>query len=90
MIVGIVVNPLLLYGLPTVASIKAEMLSNRVRRGVKRKLQTVSILVALLVIVGLTRHFVLPRDAQSLTINIVVFFAMFGLLIWAHFRRKSD
>ena len=90
MIVGIVVIPILLYGLPSVASIKAEMQSNRVRQGVKRKFQTVLISVALLVIVGLTGHFVPPRDARSLTINIVVFFAMFSLLIWAHFRRKSD
>ena len=87
---GIFVLPFLLYGLPSAASIRAEISSDRVRRGVKRKLQTVSISVALLVIVGLTRYFVSPRDVLSVTINIVVILTMLCLLIWAHFRRKSD
>jgi hypothetical protein len=87
---GIFVLPVLIYGLPSVASIKAEILSDRVRRAARRKLQTVSISVALLVMMGLTRYFVPPRDSLSLAINIVVFFAMLCLLIWAHFRTKSD
>lgn len=87
---GIFVLPVLVYGLPSVASIKAEISSDRIRRGVKRKLQTVSVSMALVVVVGLTRYFVPPRDTLSLTINIVVFLTMLCLLIWVHFRKKSD
>src|SRR2546427_2271177 len=75
-VAGIFVLPFLIYGLPSAASIRAEISSDRVRRSVKRKLQTVSISVALIVIVGLTRYFVPPHDVLSLTVNIVVFLTM--------------
>jgi hypothetical protein len=87
---GIFVLPFLVFGMPSFASIKTEISSDRVRRGVNRKLQTVSISVALVAIVGLIRYFVPPRDAVSATINIVVFLTIFCLLMWAHFRRGSD
>jgi hypothetical protein len=87
---GMVVIPILVFGLPSVASIKAGILSDRVRQAVKRKFQTVSISLALVLIVGLTQRVVPPRDAMSLIINIVVFLTMFSFLVWSHFGRKSD
>jgi len=87
---GIFVLPFILYGVPSAASIKAELHSERVRRGVKRKLQMTAASIGVAAIMAVTYALIPPRNARSAFIDISVFLLLFGMLMWAHFRAKSE
>lgn len=89
-IAGLVVVPLLAGGRSSVTSIKDEILSDRGRRGMKRKFQ---LIIATLILGGVAvfaMRLVPPRDAMSAAFNIALVLVILGILMWMRFRRKAD
>lgn len=86
---GLVVLPIIAYGLPRVASIKAEILSDRVREGAKRKLQRtlVSIILAIWI---LTMSVAPPRNTVWATFDVIVFVILLGAIFWLRFVKKGS
>jgi hypothetical protein len=87
---GIFGLPLLLFGPPSMASIKASIQSDRFQRGVKRKLQTTAASIGVVAGMAVTYALIPPRNSLSAAIDISVFLLLFGTLMWVHFRAKSD
>ena len=88
--VGIFVLPFLIFGIPSVASIKAEILSDRVRRGVKRKLQITIASVIVTAIWALTMVVVPPHSTVLAVFDIFVFLLLLGTFLWLRFKIKSE
>jgi uncharacterized membrane protein len=89
-IAGIFVLPFLLYGLPSIASIKNEIQADRTRNALKRKLQLIGATISVTVMFGLTVAVIPPRSAISATFDILVFLLLFGAMVWLRFRERSD
>ena len=88
--VGIFVLPVLIFGIPSVASIKAEILSDRVRRGVKRKLQIAIASIVVTIIWGLIMVVVPPQSTRRAVFDIFMFLLLFGSFLWLRSKIKSD
>jgi hypothetical protein len=87
--VGIFVLPILIFGIPSVASIKAEIQSVRVRRGAKRKLQIVIASIAVTIIWGLVMVVVPPQNTRTAVFDIFIFLLLFGSFLWLRSKIKS-
>ena len=90
MLVGIVVIPILLYGIPSVASIRTEILSDRVRRGAKRKVQIAIASLLVTLISGLIMVVSPPHSTLSAVFDIFLFLLLIGSFLWLRSRIKSD
>jgi hypothetical protein len=82
------VIPVLLYGFPSMASLKTELLSERVRLAVKRKLQRIVAASFLAIWMGIMLKYP-PHNATSITFELLVFLVLFGAILWLHFANRD-
>jgi hypothetical protein len=89
-IAGLVIVPLLAYGIPSRAgSITAELSSPRIREAFTRKLLLTAASLGVVLVMVLTVRLVPPKNAASLIFDVIILLTGFCLLIWMRFRRRS-
>lgn len=86
---GLVIVPMLAFGLPTIASVKAAISSDQLRGSIKRKLRSSSIALIVGLILVLTRFLYPPRGVISTTINILLVLLLFSAIVWVRFTKKD-
>jgi hypothetical protein len=88
-IAGLLIVPLLAFGLPSAALIRAEVFSPRIREALRSKLLVTAISLGLVLVMVLTVRLVPPQNLTSLIFDVVVFLTTLCLLIWMRFGRRS-
>jgi hypothetical protein len=84
---GVVVVPILLWGLPSIASLKTALLSGRTRQVVNRKLQRLFAATLLAIWMWMiSKH--PPQSAISITFDLLVFLLLIGAVAWLQFAKK--